>query len=149
MTMQLKTYNETLHDEFENLIDDLREKVMRNLKNAKHKYHVNYELTQCLKWPLNNPHYTHYTYQGCDYVDLILGLRDPYVTILGNPNPEYLLEQCLLKFHQGDERRYLLMNDITCTPVERCGIELLDHPKMRVYDLKKCLKWNGQKGYSK
>ena len=47
MTMQLKTYNETLHDEFENLIDDLREKVMRNLKKTiKGKYHINYEINK-------------------------------------------------------------------------------------------------------
>jgi len=53
-TMELKTYNETLHDEFEKLIDDLREKVMRYLKNAKHKFHVNYEITQCTESPLSS-----------------------------------------------------------------------------------------------
>ena len=97
MTMQLKTYNETLHDEFENLIDDLREKVMRNLKNAKHKYHVNYEITQCLNFTptpcISVPYYTRKRFQikACDghtyYIENdTVSLLSTWCVIVSNKN---------------------------------------------------------------
>ena len=136
--------NKTLHDQFENLIDDLREKVMRNLKNTKHKYHVNDEIAQCLKWMGGEPHYTE---QGCDYI------RPCLRQYLNHPGLNLLYQ-----FYVGDKRRCVLARTTHIllhhthdyiTPVVRCGIELLDHPEMRVCDLKQALKMNGQKGYSK